>query len=156
MHPNAQAIRSAYAALQAGDSEAAASIIAEDAVLHLCGESPLAGDYKGRDTIVELVSTLRDHTNGSLELWIHDVLANDGPDPARIPLGHAVVLLGATAERHGTPLDSMGVAIMHFRGDKAVEAWLVPINQAMFDSFWAGIAAPAALIPLSERGTRGY
>lgn len=156
MHPNEQVIRSAYAALQERDPEAAASIIADDAVLHLCGASPMSGDYKGRNTIVDLVSTLRDQTDGSLELWIHDVLANDGPDPARIPLGHAVVLLGATAVRDGTSLDSMGVAIMHFRGDKAVEAWLVPINQAVFDSFWDGIAPPAALTPLSERGTRGY
>lgn len=155
-HPNEHRIRSAHAALAAHDAEAAAGLIADDAVVHLPGASRFAGDYRGREAILALFSALAAETGGSLELSIHDVLANDGPDPARIPFGHAVALLGASATRNGSSLDAMGAAIMHFREDMAVEAWILPVDQAGFDTFWSGSTPPAALQPLSERGRRGY
>lgn len=155
-HPNEQRIRAAHAALEARDLDGAAELIADDAVVHWPGTSPFAGDYKGRQAILDLFSALAAETDGTLYLAIHDVLANDGPYPDRIPLGHAVVLCGAGATRNGIELDSMGSMIMHFRGDQAVEAWISPIDQLLFDSFWAGAAKPEALQPLSARGSRGY
>ena len=156
-HPNEERVRTAYRALDEKNYKSAASLIADDAVWHFGGRTPLSGDYRGRDAILDLFTTLGRDTNGTLHVTVHDVLANDGPDPANIPLGHAIALLRVYAERGDDVLDVMGAQILHFRDGTVAEGWFLPNDQHAIEEFWASVREPVgAAAPLSERGRRGF
>ncbi len=73
-HPNALAYIRTVEAFRDRDFETIASLIAEDVVWHLPGAHPLAGDWEGRDQLVQLFAKL-----GPLGFTIreHDVFADD-------------------------------------------------------------------------------
>lgn len=157
-HPNEAPIRQAFAALADGDLEAAMQIVADDAVWHVGGNNPHAGDYTGREAIRAMGEVIASSSRGTFRAYVHDVLANDGPYPDQIPLGHAVALLSLYAEHDGEVLlDVMGAQIMHFRDGKAVEWWFAPIDQGAVDQFLSASSdRMLAAAALSDRGRRGY
>jgi ketosteroid isomerase-like protein len=76
-HPNAAIIRQLYDRLGNGDLTGFLDLIADDAVFHVGGDSIVAGDYVGKDAIVNLGLKVFEETNGTHRTDLLDVLAND-------------------------------------------------------------------------------
>lgn len=57
-HPNAAAYRRTVDAFRNRDLDTVASLVAEDVVWHVPGDHPLAGDYVGRERLLEFFAKL--------------------------------------------------------------------------------------------------
>lgn len=123
-HPNAQAFRAAWNALQDGDVDGFRLTLHEDVIWHQAGpEAPLRG---ADDVVAALKGDL-----GSVEVEgdVHDVLANDD---------HVVALVQVTARRGGEEVSYRAVEIGHMRDGQLTERWtMVDDFQAVAD-FWGG------------------
>lgn len=86
-HPHEEIVRRAYEAINRGDVDAFVAEFADDAVWH--GSETRV---EGAEAIGRIVAGLKEASEGTLRIDLHDVLANDE---------HAIVLQVTTAERKG-------------------------------------------------------
>ena len=107
----------------AGDLEGAAVYCTEDAVAHVDGTGPLAGEFRGRADIISMIQRIP-QTVDSMDIDMHDMLFSDD---------HAIMLTRATLTRGDRTVAAKRVAIYHFRGDQISEAWLLGTNQQAWD-----------------------
>jgi ketosteroid isomerase-like protein len=71
-------VRSMYAAINDHDLTAIGSLLADDCVRHYPrGASPIAGDHQGRDAVLATYGYVIEHTGGTHQLEVGNVLAND-------------------------------------------------------------------------------
>src|SRR5262245_38310408 len=114
-HPNEDVARSATEALSKRDIEGFLSFHADDVVLHFPGRGPLAGDYRGKDGLMQLFQKQMEMLDAPPEIDTHDVLANDD---------HAVILNNVKAARGGQMLEQQQVVVSQIRDGKMTEVWL--------------------------------
>lgn len=124
---NAKLLERTYAVIEDGDLEQLEASLAEDVVLHMPGESPIAGDHKGRDEIFGFLTQLFDRSAGSFKIELHDVLSGND---------HVVGLHTVGAEREGKVLESREVLVAHVDDGKLSEIWIHPGDQYHVDAFW--------------------
>lgn len=107
---------------------ALAAGLGDDSVLHVSGRSGLAGDFQGRESILELLRTMAAETQGTLRcLPIGSATTRDG----------ATTLRGrATATRGSRRLDVEVEFIVTLSNDMLREAWIEWVGQADVDAFW--------------------
>ena len=130
MHPHAELISKGYEAFAAGDLAAIDSLLADDIAWTHCGDSPLAGKYRGKEEVFAYFGTLLEMTHGTFRQDIHAILADDD---------HVVVLTDvAWDEPHA--FRGNDVFVWHVREGKAAACWAIPGEQA---------AATAALVPVA-------
>ena len=128
-HPNAGALRKGYEAFAAGDMATFAALLADDIVWHQSGNSPLSGDFAGKDAIFgDFLARLAEVNAGTYRQEVHDLLANDE---------HAVVMVESWWEQPH-PFRGKGVHVWHMKDGVATEAWFMDLDQ---------VAADAALTP---------
>jgi ketosteroid isomerase-like protein len=126
-HPNVALVRESADALQRGDTQWLADHMADDVVWHVGGNSRMAGEYRGKETVLQMTPT-----GGSNRIDVHDVLANDD---------HAVVLGTAHLEASdGDTVDYKFVNVFHLRDGKVTEAWGLAENDADLDPFFDKLA----------------
>lgn len=125
-HPNVALVRKGYDAFKSGDMDTLRELFADDIVWHSGGDNPLSGEYKGQDEVFELFGRFLELTGGTVDMQIHDVVANDE---------HAVALLHVTAEREGKRLDQNEVHVLHVRDGKVTEFWGFEEDQAAANAF---------------------
>ena len=125
MHPNEQLLRTAVEAMQNGDGERVAEVMAADVIVHLPGRSKLAGDHHGRGV---LGAKIRELTGHPLRLEIHDVLGSDD---------HAVGVYTMTAERDGKTVQWRHVNVYHVRDGQIVEVWQHPFDLDVIEDFFS-------------------
>lgn len=115
------------AALGHSSDEVSASL--DDAsVLHVPGESGLAGGHGG-DTILALVGRMVELTDGTLRF-----------ETSRYPneRSRRVLLRGrVTASRRGRVLDTNVDLLVFMRGTRLREIWISHGDQDQVDEFWA-------------------
>lgn len=120
-HPNAAAYRRTADAFRAGDFSRLEALIDPDAVWHVPGNDPRAGDVRGRDAVVAWLA-------GRIELgfWLteHDVIANDE---------HVCALSDMGVRRPGVDIQTRVVSIFHFRDGRQAERWFFPENALAWD-----------------------
>lgn len=127
-HPNEELMRDAYEAFSGGNLDAVFASFDEDIRWHVPGHSPIAGDYRGHDEVMEFFQLLAERSGGTLTLEPHDFLANDE---------HVVVLVRLQAEHRGKMLNTQDVHIWHVANGKATEFWEAPTDQYRTDDFWS-------------------
>ena len=127
-HPNVQRLRDGYAAFGKGDMDTVKQLWTDDVVWHVGGESPLAGDYKGQDEIIGFFGRIFEMSGGSLELEVHDILANDE---------HAVALVTQRGKRDGKSLEMNAVHVFNLRDGKTSEFWAFNEDDRRADEFWS-------------------
>jgi ketosteroid isomerase-like protein len=127
-HPNEDLLRRGYAAFGSGDLETVFGLFADDVVWHNGGSNQLTGDYRGHDAVMAMFGKLLEVTGGTLQLELHDVLANDT---------HGTVLVTAHAERDGQPVDVREVNVWHLADGKATEFWVFAEDTAELDKMFA-------------------
>jgi ketosteroid isomerase-like protein len=124
---NIEMTRKGYQAFNEQQLEDAMDTIADDVVWHAGGDGPLAGEYKGKQAVMELFMKYGQLTEGTSEFDIHDIVASED---------HTVVIGTATATRHGRTHASRFVDIIHpDRDGKAKEFWRFVEDQAADDEF---------------------
>jgi len=126
---SAAVVRELYAAFQAGDNAAARDCFTDDAVWHLPGRSPLAGDYVGFDQIAtEFFGRIRELTHGSFKVEVLEIF----PGKDRV-----VVLQRTTGERDGRHLDILVCQLMTVRDGRITDIRGFQADQYALDEFWA-------------------
>ncbi len=127
-HPNIERITKEYRAFAEGNFDSFAEQFAEDAVWHVAGDNPLAGDYSGRDAILGFLRQLAEDTHESFLLEVHDILANDK---------HTVVLAHVTVNRDGDVYSADEVHVFCTdRKGLIIEAWGFTSDPSGGGKFW--------------------
>lgn len=131
-HPNAERIRSAYAAFAAGDLPTVLDRFSPDVAMHVGGHGPLAGVQKGHDGVAAVVAHGLELSGGSQRLAVQGVFADDG---------HAVVHLRETATRaaDGVTLDVHEVHLLTLSEDGRITEFRdIPTDPEVHDAFFDG------------------
>jgi ketosteroid isomerase-like protein len=120
MHPNAELIQTGFSAFASGDLETIDRLLADDIVWQTAGTSVLAGEHRGKASVLEHLGHVMTATGGTYRQDVHAILADDE---------HVVVLANV---RWDQPRAFVGeqVFVWHVRNGKAVECWAVPVDQA--------------------------
>ena len=127
-HPNAAIVTDAYDAFARGDIPAVLGLLADDVTWHVPGRSPLSGEYKGHNGVLEFFSRCQELSNGTLRVVADEVLA----DGERV-----VVLSTVSAERHGQYWSSPEVHAWRLTDGRATEFREFQGDQQSEDEFWA-------------------
>ncbi len=125
-HPNALAYRRTAEAFRQGDLDAIASLIAKDVVWHVPGDHPVAGDWDGRDRVLQLLARLR---SLGFTLREHDVFGDDD---------HVCALSYMGARREGLEVETRVVSIFHYRDGRQTERWFYPDDVLAWNSIFQG------------------
>jgi len=125
---NLEVLRRLYDALGAGDLVGALDLLSDDVRAHVPGESPVAGDYNGKDAVAGYLGTLIELSGGTLRFEPHDVAVSEG---------HGVGLVKDLAERGERSLAMNNVHVWHVRDDALTEIWVYPGDVRAWDTFWS-------------------
>jgi uncharacterized protein len=123
-HANEEVIRAYVGAFARGDLQTAKSYLADQIVYHVGGRHALAGDYRGKDDVVDFFKQRNERTGGTFRIVPHDLLANDI---------HGVALSAITAERGGKTYAWNVVTVYHLSDGKVTECWIHDSDQYIAD-----------------------
>jgi ketosteroid isomerase-like protein len=126
-HPNAELLRTAYAAFARGDLDTIRSLFAPDVAWHVPGRNPLTGDYQGQEEVFRVFRQLAERSGGTFRLEIRDVLANDE---------HVVGLVHITVSRSGGTFEDDAVHVYRVVDGKIQEFWGYLFDLYGSDDFW--------------------
>ena len=129
MADNVEATRAAIEAMQRGDMDAMAAGIAEDAVWHVAGNNPFAGDFSGHEAIMQRFAAMAAANVGFTIDEIHDVVGNDD---------HVVALVRLTFRGPGGETSQPSVWVFHGTDGIATELWNFSESQAEIDRVYSG------------------
>lgn len=125
-HPNEDLMRRGYEAFANGDMETLDGLLADDITWHSPGQNPFAGDYEGKQEVLELFGRIQQETDG-FEQEIHDVLANDD---------HVVGLVRTTMTRGDESFEDVVCHVAHFEDGQLRSMWIHPYDQFGNAEFW--------------------
>ena len=128
MHPNEQLLRNEYRARADRDDRLLAEVFADDIAWHVPGKNLIAGEYRGRDQVMEYVRRRRALVDDTFEVTVEDVLANDE---------HGFVIASGSAVRDGKRLEWRAHGLYRFENGRIAECWLLPEDQHAFDAIWS-------------------
>jgi uncharacterized protein len=129
-HPNVALVRESMEAMERGDMQWLSDHIADDVIWHVGGNSKMAGEYRGKESLMRMMPSGEAASANRIEA--HDVLANDD---------HAVVIGTAHLESpDGDSVDYRYVNVFHIRDGKVTEAWGLAENDAEIDPFFDKMA----------------
>ena len=128
-HANVERARRGYEAFEKADMATVGELMADDIVWHVGGNSPLTGDYKGKDEVFGFFGKLMQLTGGTFKLEVHDILANDE---------HSAILVRETAEKDDKKWDGRSVHVTHTDSEGRIkEFWAFQEDQAAADAFFS-------------------
>jgi hypothetical protein len=131
MHPNKALIAEFHRRqgdfYAGGPLEPVAELLAEDIRWHVPGASPIAGDHRGRDSVLAYFERRRAIASRTMRMTVRDGLADDD---AVVELVDGSALLGGESVTWRT------VGVYRVRDGLLTEAWLVPFDLELFDRIW--------------------
>jgi len=104
-------VKRGYAAFNAGDAQTLREVLTRDVVQHVPGNGPLAGTYKGVDSVLGYYGRIGELTGGTFRANLIEV-HGDGQ-------GHVTAVHQITATRNGATRVSRGSIVFTFFGDRA-------------------------------------
>jgi len=129
---DAELVRRGYEAFIAGDMEWLNEHLHENVVWHVPGTSVLAGDYRGRESVLAFFA--KSVQVALPEFDIHDVAATED---------HVVALVSIQWRRNDNneTFSDRVAQVFHLDNGQAIEVWTMSEDQPGFDRFLEG--APA-------------
>lgn len=121
-----------HAAWERGDQAAGIAFFAEDVVVHMGGNGPLAGDYRGRDAFVrgwiDRVAAYADtwEVGGQNEILL---AGDDG----------VLLMVHEVWTRGDRRVDTDRLGLYKFADGQIVECWFSDMNQLEVESFFADL-----------------
>jgi ketosteroid isomerase-like protein len=117
-----------FDSFRGGDPGALGEVIADDAVWRVPGPLSVAGEYRGREQIQELLRKTRRLTDGTYFGELRWAVADEE---------HAVAVYRARGRRLGRELDIDQVLLITLRDGRWQEIVAVPTDSQAFEAFWA-------------------
>jgi hypothetical protein len=114
-HPNVKVVNQMTSAIFEQDHGALAKIFTDDAVFHLRGPDPMAGDHAGVGGLLNVVGGWFEATNGQIELDQQFCIGADG---------WAAEWEHAHMRRNSHTLESRNAFVYRFEGDRIAEMWM--------------------------------
>ncbi len=128
-HPNAQLVRDFFDSVAVGDMDTFRSTLTSDIVWHMVGKSPLAGDWKGPDGILNGISALVFRLGGGkYSSDLLQVFANDT---------HAISISRDYYRGEENPFDLKMMLYFKIEDSRITEVWEVPFDLYEFDRFFS-------------------
>jgi ketosteroid isomerase-like protein len=124
-HPSATLVREGLSALNRGDIQAMADMLADDVEWHEIGR---AEPVRGKAALAALYSGAP-VPDSDITTELHDVVANDD---------HAIALVNVTARRGDRTLDYRTAEIFHVRDGKITARWAFSDDTMAITEFFAG------------------
>jgi ketosteroid isomerase-like protein len=124
----ADVVRRAHDAFATGDVDAVMRLCADEITFHIPGTSPLAGEWAGRERVLEFFAKAAELSEGTLALSPDEVLA----DGERV-----VVLTRVHARRKGRSETFTNVHAMRVVDGKITELREYMGDERREDRFWA-------------------
>ncbi|HEX9311649.1 MAG TPA: nuclear transport factor 2 family protein [Actinomycetota bacterium] len=75
-HPNVRTVREGFEALDRGDMNWMTEHMSDDIVWHVGGKSKVAGEYRGKEAVMNLFAR-QSQMLGASKIDLHDVVGND-------------------------------------------------------------------------------
>jgi hypothetical protein len=110
-----------------GATDGVVELLVEDVVWHVPGTSPIAGDHRGHEAVVEYFRTRREIADNSMRLHPGAMLLEDDCVVQRVD---------GTALIDGEPVAWKTVGIYRLEAGRVAEVWLVPLDLQKFDRVW--------------------
>lgn len=120
--------QAAFDAFSRCDADAVSAVLKDFSLLHVGGDSGLAGTYQGAEAIVGLLRRMVDLTDATLRLTSTTRPELDG--------WRAVIEGRADAVRRGRQLSTTVRLALLVEDGCACEIWLDCADQSQFDDFW--------------------
>ena len=114
-----------------GPVEPVAELLAEDVVWRVPGRSPIAGEHRGVDAVLEYFAKRRELAGATMRMHPGDLVAD----------GEAVAqLVDGTARVGGEEVRWRTVGVYRIERGRIREVWLVPLDLDLFDRIWIAVA----------------
>ncbi|MGA8260272.1 MAG: nuclear transport factor 2 family protein [Arenicellales bacterium] len=126
---NADVIRRAYAAFNAGDIDILTETFDENAAWHTPGRSPIAGDSRGREAVFAQFGRYAGGTDGTFKATLQHILRSDD--------GRIVGVHHNSGERKGKQLDMDCCILFEVKAGRIISAREHFYDQYAWDDFWA-------------------
>jgi uncharacterized protein len=124
-------LHAAQAAFYAGGPrEPLHEVLTEDIVWTVPGTNAIAGEYRGRDAVIEYFTRRRELADRSFRMHPGELLVGDGD--------HVAALTDGTATIDGVERRWSTVGLYRLRGDRVAACWLLPLDAVAFDAIWSG------------------
>ncbi|HSC02229.1 MAG TPA: RNA 2',3'-cyclic phosphodiesterase [Solirubrobacteraceae bacterium] len=111
-----------------GDVGGVRDLLASDVVWHVPGASAIAGEHRGVEAVLAYMDARRRMMDGTFRVVVHG---------AALIAGRVVQLAGGVAVRDGHDVTWETVGVFRVFEGRIAECWLVPFDQAGFDSIWS-------------------
>lgn len=126
---DADVVRRAYAAFNAGDIATLTALFDESASWHTPGRSSVAGDHEGRDAAFGQFGRYGGETAGTFKAELQHVLATDD--------GRVVGVHHNSAERNGKRLDTGCCIVFEVQDGRIMDGREHFFDLYNWDEFWA-------------------
>lgn len=127
---NQALIERGYEAFSRGDLRTVFELFAPDIFWHVPGRGPLSGDRRGLTSVLALFQRVDELSRGTFRVTVEEVLAKGD---------RVVVLVTATARRHGHQWASPQVHVWTIEDGQATVFWQFQGDQQAEDEFWGGL-----------------
>jgi 2'-5' RNA ligase len=111
-----------------GEAAGVRELLADDVVWHVPGASAIAGEHRGVEDVLAYMDARRRIMDGTFRVSVHG---------AAVIAGRVVQLAGGHAVRDGREVAWETVGVFRVSDGRIAECWLVPFDQAVFDSIWS-------------------
>jgi ketosteroid isomerase-like protein len=103
-------------------------LFAAGVIWHVEGNNPLAQTYRGRDAVFTAFQSYEKAAEGTLEVRLVSVTANDD---------YALAVLHATGERGASAYDCFEYDVYRIENGVVAEFWSFSADQRATDAFWS-------------------
>lgn len=124
-HPNETMIRTAYDAISSGDLQPMLNMLSDEIRWHVSGDSPLAGDYDGKNGVLQFFGAMAQQYDNTLNVHVREVLANDH---------RAVVLTAESGTIEGHQLNWNSAHVFSLADGVAIE--FTSYQDDAYHAFW--------------------
>ena len=123
-------LHAAQRSFYAGEADGSVfdDVLTDDIEWHVPGDNAIAGDYRGREQVLDYFARRRDRANRTFRMHPGDILTGDGD--------HVSVLTDGTATIDGVERRWSTVGLYRLREGRVAACWLLPLDAKLFDAYW--------------------
>lgn len=126
---NADVVRRGYAAFNTADMQTLTQIFHQDASWHTPGQSPIAGDQKGRDSVFAQFGRYGGDTGGTFKAVLKSVATSDD--------GRVIGIHRNTAKMNGKKLEVDCCIVFEIKDGQIISGREFFYDLNAWDKFWS-------------------